>query len=874
MLFCRDSFQIIFLTIIPFMHKHFYSVRFFFIALLLSICFGSAVNGQMYYTGYNVSTGGNTTTASYGNIMRYEVYAKNSIYSSAITDATLYANIPAGTTYVPGSTTENGVPVPDVNGKMPFAGSGRLINATSTNPGLLDRETKVIIQFKTQVTANTGNISASATVLGTTSSGPVNLTSAVSTPLNLDYNCSAIYESTSSVQPFGNPPTYPYAAIRSLSTTNGTGNTTMYNGATGPSYNAITGDPLPATLKNSAALAYDRNSRIYFVNNTSNPAEDLCFVDLKAKPVCARKYVGYPLETNTSAGYNINRMTFASDGYGYAITENGQDMIRFSVDPTTNLPVINRLGSLINDATNGIANDVLAETGGDIFGDGSGKLYLIPNSGKLYRIDPSTRIATYLSKISQVPAGGVNSVAVDQTGNVFIGGPYQNVFVVNFSTMIATSITSGSTSNVWTSGDYTSCILPVLGPALNATKSYTNTAGRSYVASGDQIEYTIEVSNTGNMSATTAKLYDALPAGSHYVAGSTTMNGVAIADIGGSMPFAVAGGQLVNTSTEPAGVIVPGDANKAVIKFRITTDAQTTICNQATITFNDVDGSTKFVISDDPAQSGTRDATCFYSDAALPPALIATKTWRCPFTGAIFVVAGDPVEYTITVTNTGANATGVTVYDAIPANSRYMAGTTKMNGVAIADIGGVMPFAVSGGQFINSPGQSGGVITPGAANKVTITFMVQTNPGTTVCNQATITYQHAGNNINVVTDNPATSGTQDATCFYSDVPPLGGRKAVNGTPENEQPAIIESVHVQPNPFIKDVNLQVQSNNEKAVQVRLIDFYGRTVFTTSQKLAKGTNSLKLHVPAGLSSGIYVLEVSAGNSRLLQKKLIKQ
>jgi hypothetical protein len=80
--------------------------------------------------------------------------------------------------------------------------------------------------------------------------------------------------------------------------------------------------------------------------------------------------------------------------------------------------------------------------------------------------------------------------------------------------------------------------------------------------------------------------------------------------------------------------------------------------------------------------------------------------------------------------------------------------------------------------------------------------------------------------------------------------------------------------VLPNPFRKELNLQVQLTTAETVKVRLIDFYGRTVYTTTKQLGAGSNSLRLAVPANLGSGIYVVDVWAGNNRLLQKKLVKQ
>ena len=94
---------------------------------------------------------------------------------------------------------------------------------------------------------------------------------------------------------------------------------------------------------------------------------------------------------------------------------------------------------------------------------------------------------------------------------------------------------------------------------------------------------------------------------------------------------------------------------------------------------------------------------------------------------------------------------------------------------------------------------------------------------------------------------------------------------------NADPVLLNqqvAIQVNPNPFLQDLKLTIQLNKTEPVQIRLFDFYGRSVFTASQMLGAGVNTLHVSVPAGLSKGIYVLELSAGNNRLLQKKLIKQ
>jgi len=98
---------------------------------------------------------------------------------------------------------------------------------------------------------------------------------------------------------------------------------------------------------------------------------------------------------------------------------------------------------------------------------------------------------------------------------------------------------------------------------------------------------------------------------------------------------------------------------------------------------------------------------------------------------------------------------------------------------------------------------------------------------------------------------------------------------VNTVPAVQTPLTTEvSARVLPNPFMKELNVQVKLNTSEVVKVRLTDFYGRTVFTSTEKLGAGANSLHLTVPDGLGAGMYVLELWAGNNRLLQKKLLKQ
>lgn len=786
------------------MNNQFYAYKRLCIPLILLafgfVCKVEAQTLNLSKSLENITTGGDGTVASQYDVLQYTIIITN-LSAPNITNATIFDNIPAGVSYVPGSTTLNGVSTADVGGAMPFALTGGLINSPSYGAGVLAANAPATITFRVTVTANGGNITNYATLQGLYSgNGFVQSTNTVFTNLAPDPVCSVIYQCTA-ITPPGSPadPLY-YRFIKTLNKTNGQGESILFDGENGPCFDAVSGTALAAgsLMEYVAAIAYDKNSnRIYFVNNyATNPAQDLCYVDLNASPVCARRFTGYPLEPNT--GYSINRMAFASDGYGYAVTSRGDDLIRFSISQVTGLPVVNQLGTLINDVING-ANDVLSETGGDLFGDGSGKLYLVANSSKLYKINPATRITTFLGSINPSPASSSNSIAIDASGNVYIGGSYQDVYRINLATMGATSITGGSTSNVWTSGDFTSCGFPVLSAALIANKSYANTRGLPFVVGGDTVEYTIQVTNTGNINAPGVKLYDSVPSSTRYVPNSTTLNGVAVADVGGLMPFAVPGGRFINSAGEQSGIVKPGVDNKAVVTFRVATDPNEYICNQSRITLLDGDGNTIFVNSDDTTQSGGQNATCFLTDGVLP--LQGLK-----FRGSL---------------NNNQSVLQWSLRDA-------------------ANVAGYeLEYAEQPSHFK----MAGKVMAKPEGNTLT-------------------TYQFIDK-----------ENTTAATRFYRlKIIQKGGSYLYSGiiflsTKET-------GMQVYPNPFSKEINVQLKLRTADHVKFRLLDFYGREVFATTEKLTAGYHAVSLPVPSGYAPGMYVLEVLTGNGQIFQQKLLKR
>lgn len=752
----------------------------------------------------NITTNSNGTLAVEGNVLEYTIIVKN-LSTVNLTSSTLYDNIPPGSAYIAGTTTLNGVAVPDATDKMPYANTGGLIKSPAGGVGVLIPNAPATIKFRVKVTANGGNISNFA-MLECTSQGVTVTQSSntVFTNLTPDPFCSIVYQSTSETTTGvpQSPSNKPYRYIKMVNTTNGMASPMIYDGANGLCFDALTNAPLPngSVLTYASALAYDKKTnRIYFVNNYSNAAQDLSYIDLNAPTICAKQFVGYPLETNLSSGWNINRMSFCSDGFGYAITQNGRDIIQFSIDAVTGTPIIVRLGALVNDANNGV-NNILAESGGDIFGDGSGNLYLIANSSNLYKINPNTKISTFLGAVNPFP-GTSNSMAVDPAGNVYIGGAYRNVFNVNLASMAGVSIVTDSLNNVWTNGDYTSCGFPVLAPVLVANKTYRNINGRPDVVGGDTVEYVIEVMNTGNLNAAGVKLYDGIPASTNYIPGSTKLNWVTVADVSGSMPFSIAGGRLISTLGQSNGIIKPGAPFKVVMTFRVKTQPNTYVCNQSKVMLFDQNGNTIFINTNDPTQGGGGlHPTCFYANGVLAANTLSVKVSLLDERSLLQWSVKD--EH----------------------NVAYYEVEYSADGTGFAALGKV-----------NSKGNNTGI---------------NNYQFTDAGNTAALTRYYR---LKVVGVNGAYT--------YSPI--------VKISQQNLQVA-----RIMPNPFDKEIHVQLTLRSAEKVQVRLLDMYGRVVYRAIESLSKGTHTLNIQAPDGLAAGTYVMELMAGTDDLYQQKLLKR
>jgi uncharacterized repeat protein (TIGR01451 family) len=245
--------------------------------------------------------------------------------------------------------------------------------------------------------------------------------------------------------------------------------------------------------------------------------------------------------------------------------------------------------------------------------------------------------------------------------------------------------------------------------ASQADVSVTKTDSPDPVTAGQNLTYTIIVSNAGTAAAQNVQLSDTLPAGTTFVSLTPPA--------GWNNTTPAVGG--TGTVTSMISTLPAGSASQTfvlVVKTNASTADGATITNTANVATTSTESST----TNNTATATTTVATT--ADIAI------TKTANTDT-----VAAGDNLIYTIVVHNNGpSDAQGVTLSDVVPA------GTTLVSGNQ-----------VSGPTFtITSPPGGTGTITAtaptlAAGASATFTFTVQVDAGalagTTISNTASAT---------------------------------------------------------------------------------------------------------------------------------------
>jgi uncharacterized repeat protein (TIGR01451 family) len=247
------------------------------------------------------------------------------------------------------------------------------------------------------------------------------------------------------------------------------------------------------------------------------------------------------------------------------------------------------------------------------------------------------------------------------------------------------------------------------------------------------------------------RLRDSTPANTTYVANSTTLNGVAVADPGPGVNPLIAGISINAPENLTPGFMradaAPGATNMATVTFDVVVDPSAMngliIENQGFVSSEGTgSGAQPDQPSDDPDTAVPDDPTRDVVGAL--PLLYAHKTveiYQDLFGSAGIVDPGDVLRYTIDISNTGAvPATGVVLTDAVPPNTTYVADSLRLNGTALAPDGGILPL-IAGLSVQSSDNPGPGIVSPGQSASITfeVTVNAATPPGTVISNQGTLT---------------------------------------------------------------------------------------------------------------------------------------
>ncbi len=166
-------------------------------------------------------------------------------------------------------------------------------------------------------------------------------------------------------------------------------------------------------------------------------------------------------------------------------------------------------------------------------------------------------------------AGTSGATLEAQTAAADVAGTVENVFAETGPTT-GTSVGNADKDGIsFAYDEYVVGTLSVAKTYAVISDGFTTTAGAAKAIPGAVVEYTITVQNNG-LATTGATLTEVIPTNTTYVAGSTTLNGVAVSDVAGAMPFV--GGGSIKSQGQANGVVIPGSTTteQAIVKFRVT----------------------------------------------------------------------------------------------------------------------------------------------------------------------------------------------------------------------------------------------------------------------------------------------------------------
>ena len=310
----------------------------------------------------------------------------------------------------------------------------------------------------------------------------------------------------------------------------------------------------------------------------------------------------------------------------------------------------------------------------------------------------------------------------------------------------------------------------VLDPIIDPVKR----AGVDFASIGDVINYSVTVTNTGNIAAAVT-VTDPLSTYTAFVPGTVVVNGTSVP---GADPVAGIS----------AGTIAPDESSLVSYDVQVISVPTTQfITDQATasFTFQSPSGAT--------GSGSVPSNIVLVADPAFPVAVVKSAS-------SSVALVGDVVTYTATVTNNETiPVTNVTLTDSSTPGSQFVPGSVAVNGVPVAgditvgvNIGTLLPGQIAAVTFqetilfipqptgvindsVNVQFTAGGIVLNIVSNTVQV-FVTQ--PMLSATKQALDPYVFVGDQVRyeqIITN----AGSYNATATWFDITPPGSEFIVN-----------------------------------------------------------------------------------------------
>lgn len=290
------------------------------------------------------------------------------------------------------------------------------------------------------------------------------------------------------------------------------------NDATQLAYDAATKKQFTAPIKDArvgnianaafgtgvAAIAYDKNhNRLYY---TPMFIDQLRYIDLKTMKVFFAVGTDFTGMKEKAADQSniITRMAIADDGNGYALSNDGNHLIRFSTGKNLNVTDLGTLADATENKTVSVHNSC-SSYGGDMIADNDGNLFVFSARNNVFKINIETKVATHLGAVSGLPANfTINGAAVDNNNQVLITSAIDAsaFYTVDFKTWTATAVKSDAP---WKTADLANSNIlqtrkPSAIPELISSKVSVNDKIQLYPNPVTNNQFTIQFNqaNAGN----------------------------------------------------------------------------------------------------------------------------------------------------------------------------------------------------------------------------------------------------------------------------------------------------------------------------------------------------------------------------------------